>query len=183
MPIDSTKLKNLYDAMCKEGYGQSYDDFKNAFLGNNNYANRKDIYDTMSSGGYNLGKTYAEFMTSMKVAPQQANKNAAAHAAAAKSAPTQPAKGGWRPNAEQMAGYQQFTDGVIRTVNNGDDVMNRVNRRVARATRPNQQKVNLGFNNKHSLLGGGSQVQHEGKKFDAAKGDFVDQYSTEAGNV
>ena len=183
MPIDNKKLKNLYDAMRQEGYDQSYDDFKTAFLGNNNYANRKDIYDTMSSGGYNLGKTYAEFMTSMRVAPQQANKNAAAHAAAAKSAPTQPEKGGWRPNAEQMAGYQQFTDGVIRTVKNGDDVMNRVNTRVARAKRPNQQKVNLGFNNKHSLLGGGSQVQHEGKKFDAAKGDFVDQYSTEAGNV
>ena len=183
MPIDNKKLKNLYDAMRQEGYDQSYDDFKTAFLGNNNYANRKDIYDTMSSGGYNLGKTYAEFMTSMRVAPQQANKNAAAQAAAAKSAPTQPAKGGWRPNAEQMAGYQRFTDGVLRTVKNGDDVMNRVNTRVARAKRPNQQKVNLGFNNKHSLLGGGSQVQHEGKKFDAAKGDFVDQYSTEAGNV
>ena len=183
MPIDNKKLKNLYDAMRQEGYDQSYDEFRGAFLGNNNYANRKDIYDTMSSGGYNLGKTYAEFMTSMKVAPQQANKNAAAQAAAAKSAPTQPEKGGWRPNAEQMAGYQRFTDGVLRTVKNGDDVMNRVNTRVARAKRPNQQKVNLGFNNKHSLLGGGSQVQHEGKKFDAAKGDFVDQYSTEAGNV
>lgn len=183
MPIDNKKLKNLYDAMRQEGYDQSYDEFRVAFLGNNNYANRKDIYDTMSSGGYNLGKTYAEFMTSMQVAPQQANKNAAAQAAAAKSAPTQPAKGGWRPNAEQMAGYQKFTDGVLRTVKNGDDVMNRVNTRVARAKRPNQQKVNLGFNNKHSLLGGGSQVQHEGKKFDAAKGDFVDQYSTEAGNV
>ena len=183
MPIDNKKLKNLYDAMRQEGYDQSYDEFRGAFLGNNNYANRKDIYDTMSSGGYNLGKTYAEFMTSMQAAPQQANKNAAAQAAAAKSAPTQPEKGGWRPNAEQMAGYQRFTDGVIRTVKNGDDVMNRVNTRVARAKRPNQQKVNLGFNNKHSLLGGGSQVQHEGKKFDAAKGDFVDQYSTEAGNV
>lgn len=183
MPIDNNKLKNLYDAMRHEGYDQSYDDFRSAFLGNNNYANRKDIYDTMSSGGYNLGKTYAEFMTSMQVAPQQANTNAAAQAAAAKSAPTQPEKGGWRPNAEQMAGYQRFTDGVLRTVKNGDDVMNRVNTRVARAKRPNQQKVNLGFNNKHSLLGGGSQVQHEGKKFDAAKGDFVDQYSTEAGNV
>ncbi len=183
MPIDNKKLKNLYDAMRQEGYDQSYDEFRGAFLGNNNYANRKDIYDTMSSGGYNLGKTYAEFMTSMKVAPKQANNRASAQAAAAKSAPTQPTKGGWRPNAEQMAGYQKFTDGVLRTVKNGDDVMNRVNRQVARATRPNQQKVNLGFNNKHSLLGGGSQVQHEGKKFDAAKGDFVDQYSTEAGNV
>lgn len=183
MPIDNKKLKNLYDAMRQEGYDQSYDEFRGAFLGNNNYANRKDIYDTMSSGGYNLGKTYAEFMTSMKVAPKQANNRAAAQAAAAKSAPTQPEKGGWRPNAEQRAGYQRFTDGVIRTVKNGDDVMNRVNTRVARAKRPNQQKVNLGFNNKHSLLGGGSQVQHEGKKFDAAKGDFVDQYSTEAGNV
>jgi hypothetical protein len=183
MPIDNKKLKNLYDAMRQEGYDQSYDEFRGAFLGNNNYANRKDIYDTMSSGGYNLGKTYAEFMTSMRVAPKQANNRASAQAAAAKSAPTQPTKGGWRPNAEQMAGYQKFTDGVLRTVKNGDDVMNRVNRQVARATRPNQQKVNLGFNNKHSLLGGGSQVQHEGKKFDAAKGDFVDQYSTEAGNV
>ena len=183
MPIDNKKLKNLYDAMRQEGYDQSYDEFRGAFLGNNNYANRKDIYDTMSSGGYNLGKTYAEFMTSMRVAPKQANNRASAQAAAAKSAPTQPTKRGWRPNAEQMAGYQKFTDGVLRTVKNGDDVMNRVNRQVARATRPNQQKVNLGFNNKHSLLGGGSQVQHEGKKFDAAKGDFVDQYSTEAGNV
>ena len=97
MPIDNKKLKNLYDAMRQEGYDQSYDEFRGAFLGNNNYANRKDIYDTMSSGGYNLGKTYAEFMTSMRVAPKQANNRASAQAAAAKSAPTQPTKGGWRP--------------------------------------------------------------------------------------
>ena len=107
MPIDNKKLKNLYDAMRQEGYDQSYDEFRVAFLGNNNYANRKDIYDTMSSGGYNLGKTYAEFMTSMQAAPQQANKNAAAQAAAAKSAPTK--KRPWQPGhgaAKDTEGYQ-----------------------------------------------------------------------------
>lgn len=107
MPIDNKKLKNLYDAMRQEGYDQSYDEFRGAFLGNNNYANRKDIYDTMSSGGYNLGKTYAEFMTSMQVAPKQANNRAAAQAAAAKSAPTK--KRPWQPGqgaANDTEGYQ-----------------------------------------------------------------------------
>ena len=190
----------MYDDLKAKGYlSKDRDTFNKFFFapGETGYQNRKKLYDDLHSKGYLQSSSYEDFAqriglhsvrpsqtaSRQQVAPQQANKNAAAHAAAAKSAPTQPAKGGWRPNAEQMAGYQKFTDGVIRTVKNGDDVMNRVNTRVARAKRPNQQKVNLGFNNKHSLLGGGSQVQHEGKKFDAAKGDFVDQYSTEAGNV
>ena len=56
MPIDNKKLKNLYDAMHQEGYDQSYDEFRGAFLGNNNYANRKDIYDTMSSVAITLAR-------------------------------------------------------------------------------------------------------------------------------
>ena len=190
----------MYDDLKAKGYlSKDRDTFNKFFFapGETGYQNRKKLYDDLHSKGYLQSSSYEDFAQRIglhSVRPsqtasrqqnvaQQANKNAAAQAAAAKSAPTQPTKGGWRPNAEQMAGYQRFTDGVLRTVKNGDDVMNRVNRQVARATRPNQQKVNLGFNNKHSLLGGGSQVQHEGKKFDAAKGDFVDQYSTEAGNV
>ena len=196
----SNIIDKMYDDLKAKGYlSKDRDTFNKFFFapGETGYQNRKKLYDDLHSKGYLQSSSYEDFAqriglhsvrpsqtaSRQQVAPQQANKNAAAHAAAAKSAPTQPAKGGWRPNAEQMAGYQKFTDGVLRTVKNGDDVMNRVNRQVARATRPNQQKVNLGFNNKHSLLGGGSQVQHEGKKFDAAKGDFVDQYSTEAGNV
>ena len=190
----------MYDDLKAKGYlSKDRDTFNKFFFapGETGYQNRKKLYDDLHSKGYLQSSSYEDFAQRIglhSVRPsqtasrqqnvaQQANNRAAAHAAAAKSAPTQPTKGGWRPNAEQMAGYQRFTDGVLRTVKNGDDVMNRVNRQVARATRPNQQKVNLGFNNKHSLLGGGSQVQHEGKKFDAAKGDFVDQYSTEAGNV
>lgn len=196
----SNIIDKMYDDLKAKGYlSKDRDTFNKFFFapGETGYQNRKKLYDDLHSKGYLQSSSYEDFAKRIglhSVRPsqtasrqqnvaQQANKNAAAQAAAAKSAPTQPEKGGWRPNAEQMAGYQRFTDGVLRTVKNGDDVMNRVNTRVARAKRPNQQKVNLGFNNKHSLLGGGSQVQHEGKKFDAAKGDFVDQYSTEAGNV
>ena len=196
----SNIIDKMYDDLKAKGYlSKDRDTFNKFFFapGETGYQNRKKLYDDLHSKGYLQSSSYEDFAQRIglhSVRPsqtasrqqnvaQQANNRAAAHAAAAKSAPTQPTKGGWRPNAEQMAGYQRFTDGVLRTVKNGDDVMNRVNRQVARATRPNQQKVNLGFNNKHSLLGGGSQVQHEGKKFDAAKGDFVDQYSTEAGNV
>ena len=177
----SNIIDKMYDDLKSKGYLRKDRATFNKFFfapGNEGYENRKKLYDDLHSKGYLQSSSYEDFAQRIglhSVRPSQT--------AAAKSAPTQPAKGGWRPNAEQMAGYQKFTDGVLRTVKNGDDVMNRVNRRVARATRPNQQKVNLGFNNKHSLLGGGSQVQHEGKKFDAAKGDFVDQYSTEAGNV
>ncbi len=196
----SNIIDKMYDDLKAKGYlSKDRDTFNKFFFapGETGYQNRKKLYDDLHSKGYLQSSSYEDFakrigLHSVRLSQtasrqqnvaQQANTNAAAQAAAAKSAPTQPTKGGWRPNAEQMAGYQKFTDGVLRTVKNGDDVMNRVNRQVARATRPNQQKVNLGFNNKHSLLGGGSQVQHEGKKFDAAKGDFVDQYSTEAGNV
>lgn len=196
----SNIIDKMYDDLKAKGYlSKDRATFNKFFFapGKEGYENRKKLYDDLHSKGYLQSSSYEDFAQRIglhSVRPsqtasrqqnvaQQANTNAAAQAAAAKSAPTQPTKGGWRPNAEQMAGYQKFTDGVLRTVKNGDDVMNRVNRRVARAKRPNQQKVNLGFNNKHSLLGGGSQVQHEGKKFDAAKGDFVDQYSTEAGNV
>lgn len=198
----SNIIDKMYDDLKAKGYlSKDRDTFNKFFFapGETGYQNRKKLYDDLHSKGYLQSSSYEDFAKRIglhSVRPsqtasrqqnvaQQANKNAAAQAAAAKSAPTQPAKGGWRPNAEQMARYQQITDGVMRTIKNGEDVMNQVNTLVARATRPSPHMVSLGFNNKnkHSPLGGASQVQYEGKKFDAAKGDFVDQYSTEAGNV
>lgn len=198
----SNIIDKMYDDLKAKGYlSKDRDTFNKFFFapGETGYQNRKKLYDDLHNKGYLQSPSYEDFAQRIglhSVRPsqtasrqqdvaQQANNRAAAQAAAAKSAPTQPVKGGWRPNAEQMARYQQITDGVMRTIKNGEDVMNQVNTLVARATRPSPHMVSLGFNNKnkHSPLGGASQVQYEGKKFDAAKGDFVDQYSTEAGNV
>ena len=40
MPIDNTKLKQLYDTLKQGGYKKDYNNFRTKFLGNENYPYR-----------------------------------------------------------------------------------------------------------------------------------------------
>ena len=116
MPIDNSKLKQLYATLQKGGYEQDYDTFVKGFTGNDHYANRKQVYDLLSANGAQIGSSYEEFMQKMQAPkPQaQAQRPAAPHAKpqvttsaapaqqkpAATAAPA-PQKKGWQPTEQQ----------------------------------------------------------------------------------
>ena len=64
--IDITRLKQVYATLQKGGYSQDFDTFRKGFAGNENYANRKKVYDLLSANGAQIGKTYEEFMQNMQ---------------------------------------------------------------------------------------------------------------------
>ena len=71
MAIDTSKLKKVYDTLKGGGYEQDYDSFKRGFLGNNNYENRKQVYDLLSNNGAQIGGSYEEFMKNMQAPKAQ----------------------------------------------------------------------------------------------------------------
>lgn len=81
MPIDNTKLKQLYDTLKQGGYKKDYNNFRTKFLGNENYPYRQKVYNLISQNGEDYGSTYGEFMQRMQVAKPTA---------AASAAPKQP---------------------------------------------------------------------------------------------
>lgn len=64
--IDIKRLKQVYATLQQGGYNQDFDTFKKGFTGNENYANRKQVYDLLSANGAQIGKTYEEFMQNMQ---------------------------------------------------------------------------------------------------------------------
>jgi hypothetical protein len=64
--IDITRLKQVYATLQQGGYNQDFDTFRKGFAGNENYANRKKVYDLLSANGAQIGKTYEEFMQNMQ---------------------------------------------------------------------------------------------------------------------
>lgn len=64
--IDITRLKQVYATLQKGGYSQDFGTFRKGFAGNENYANRKKVYDLLSANGAQIGKTYEEFMQNMQ---------------------------------------------------------------------------------------------------------------------
>lgn len=64
--IDITRLKQVYSTLQQGGYNQDFDTFRKGFAGNENYANRKKVYDLLSANGAQIGKTYEEFMQNMQ---------------------------------------------------------------------------------------------------------------------
>ena len=81
MPIDNTKLKQLYDTLKQGGYKKDYNNFRTKFLGNENYPYRQKVYNLISQNGEDYGSSYGEFMQRMQVAKPTA---------AASAAPKQP---------------------------------------------------------------------------------------------
>lgn len=64
--IDDKKLKQVYSTLKQGGYNEDFNTFKSGFTGNNNYANRKQVYDLLSTHGANIGSSYEEFMQLMQ---------------------------------------------------------------------------------------------------------------------
>lgn len=64
--IDIKRLKQVYATLQQGGYNQDFDTFKKGFTGNENYANRKRVYDLLSANGAQIGKSYEEFMQNMQ---------------------------------------------------------------------------------------------------------------------
>ena len=64
--IDEKKLKQVYSTLQQGGYKEDYNTFKSGFTGNNNYSNRKQVYDLLSTHGANIGSSYEEFMKLMQ---------------------------------------------------------------------------------------------------------------------
>ena len=81
MPIDNTKLKQLYDTLKQGGYKKDYNNFRTKFLGNENYPYRQKVFNLLSENGEDYGSSYGEFMQRMQVAKPTA---------AASAAPKQP---------------------------------------------------------------------------------------------
>ena len=107
MPIDNSKLKQLYATLQKGGYEQDYDTFVKGFTGNDHYANRKQVYDLLSANGAQIGSSYEEFMQKMQAPKPQAQAQPQRPAAPqAKPQPTNtaapaPQKKGWQPTEQQ----------------------------------------------------------------------------------
>ena len=62
MPLDNEKLKKVYATLKEGGYNQDYNSFVKGFSGNENYNNRKQVYDLLTQNGAQVGKNYADFM-------------------------------------------------------------------------------------------------------------------------
>lgn len=62
MPLDNEKLKKVYSTLKEGGYDQDYNTFVKGFSGNENYGNRKQVYDLLTQNGAQVGKNYADFM-------------------------------------------------------------------------------------------------------------------------
>lgn len=65
--ISDDKLKKVYNTLRKGGYTQDYGTFKNGFLGEENYANRKQVYDLLTANGAHIGANYHEFLQKLRV--------------------------------------------------------------------------------------------------------------------
>lgn len=82
MALDNGKLRQLYTTLQKGGYKEDYNTFVNGFSGNNNYSNRKKVYDLLTAHGAQIGSSYEEFMSLMQQPKQQPKQQQQARPAA-----------------------------------------------------------------------------------------------------
>ncbi len=65
--ISDDKLKKVYNTLRNGGYTQDYGTFKNGFLGEENYENRKKVYDLLTANGAQIGANYHDFLQKLRV--------------------------------------------------------------------------------------------------------------------
>lgn len=160
MPIDNSKLKQLYATLQKGGYEQDYDTFVKGFTGNDHYANRKQVYDLLSANGAQIGSSYEEFMQKMQAPkPQaQAQRPAAPHAKpqvttsvapaqqkpAATAAPA-PQKKGWQPTEQQKIQMSLQVGQMRQQVQQGIANTNaKIGRMMMPVTKEGRKKLSAG---------------------------------------
>ena len=186
MSIDRNKLKQLYATMQKGGYSQDYNSFEKAFVGNENYQNRKQVYDLLSQHGARLGDTYEEFIKNMQEAPVATQQKNVAPAQSAprrqqlhKPAPVAQAKPAKRQkpgtamtdaDKQKMMGFAQ---GVI---DNSQANQERFNNQME------YRKKNSGLQVKPVKLGQNRHVVKRKPRLNAETGKMESTYLTESGN-
>ena len=186
MSIDRNKLKQLYATMQKGGYNQDYNSFEKAFVGNENYQNRKQVYDLLSLHGAKLGGTYEEFIKNMQVEPvatqqknvaptQPALRRQLAHKAApvAQAKPAQRQKPGTPLTDTDKRKMMGFAQGVI---DNSQANQERFNNQME------YRKENSGLQVKPVKLGQNRHVVKRKPRLNAETGKMESTYLTESGN-
>ena len=66
MAISDKKLRQVYSTLQKGGYSEDYDTFMRGFAGNENYQNRKTVYDLLKGAGADIGDTYGDFIGNLQ---------------------------------------------------------------------------------------------------------------------
>ena len=178
MPIDNSKLKQLYATLQKGGYEQDYDTFVKGFTGNDHYANRKQVYDLLSANGAQIGSSYEEFMQKMQVAPAPAKSTTPT--TPAKSTPAKP-KGtpiteAYRQKVLANVGNMmaETNASIQRTQNRMDYAIANAGLRVPRVT--------IGDKNSGVRLGQNTKVVAKKPQYNPKSGKMEQTYITESGN-
>ena len=113
MPLDKGKLQKLYSTLQQGGYSQSYDEFEKGFTGNDNYPNRKKVYDLLTEHGANIGKTYEDFMGKMQAPPQPSQPQHQNTPAPAPAPKPQPKPKGGGMTAAERAQFIRNAQGIV----------------------------------------------------------------------
>ena len=169
MPLDTSKLNQVYATLQQGGYKQDYKTFLKGFTGNDHYENRKKVYDLLSANGARIGSSYEEFMKKMQVAPTPA-----------KSTPAKP-KGtpiteAYRQKVLANVGNMmaETNASIQRTQNRMDYARANAGLRVPRVT--------IGDKNSGVRLGQNSKVVAKKPQYNPKSGKMEQTYITESGN-
>lgn len=194
MPLDKGKLQKLYSTLQKGGYSQSYDEFEKGFTGNDNYPNRKKVYDLLTEHGADIGNSYEDFMGKMQTPsqPSQPQQRTQAPAPAPKPQPKPAPKPKPRPKpkakgggmtAAQRAAFIKSAQGIVHQSAAGlqrvKNQMDYANGNRGLKVRP----VHLGQNSKVVIRHANGTVAKPRPVFDVAPEQQPgDTYLTESGN-
>ena len=172
MPLDKGKLQKLYSTLQQGGYSQSYDEFEKGFTGNDNYPNRKKVYDLLTEHGADIGKTYEDFMGKMQApaqpsqpqqrtqAPAPAPKPQPKPAPKPKPRPKPKAKGGGMTAAQRAAFIKSAQDIVHHSRANTNRTLNKIGYTAQKLKHKNVGKVHLGIG-KRTGGNGNVMVKHK----------------------
>lgn len=182
MPLDNSKLKKLYDILKSGGYKEDYSTFVNCFAGNDNYPNRKKVYDFLRENGAKgeeIGNTYEDFMKMMYTPP--AKKPAAAKKPAQNNAnpSATPSRTNTSPSGKSGSGiskgqknqFIQQSQGIVNQTKAGSKLFSQ---RVSAAPKTFSTDASLGINNKNVGVGKIA--------FNPQTKRFEEAYTTSAGN-
>ena len=165
MPLDKGKLQKLYSTLQQGGYSQSYDEFEKGFTGNDNYPNRKKVYDLLTEHGADIGSSYEEFMGKMQTSsrPQQQSAPAPAPAPKPKPAPKPRAKaksGGGMTAAQRAAFINSAQNIVNHSRANTNRTLNKIGYTAQKLKHKDVGKVHLGYG-KRTGGNGNVMVKHK----------------------
>ena len=183
MPLDNSKLKKVYATLQQGGYQQDYNTFLKGFTGNDNYENRKKVYDLLSANGAQIGDTYEDFMKKMWVSSAPAKP--AAPTTPAKETPTTPTPTNAEGTPLTEADRQKMLGNVDNMMAQSKAGLQRTKNRMNYAkanTGLRVPGVTLGVKGGGVHLGQNSKVVETKPQYNAESGKVERSYLTESGN-